>query len=78
MAKNEVVEQQQTQLTESEKFQSFVIREFGNQVSGINEVSDYQKKLIQGYFIGIDRALKVADENRIAKNSKCTQASYKK
>jgi len=77
MAKNEVVEQKQTQLTESEKFQSFVIREFGSQVSGINEVSDYQKKLIQGYFIGIDRALKVADENRIAKNSKCTQASYK-
>lgn len=74
--KEEVIEVKKNELTESEKFSSFVIREFGNQV-GDSQITEYQKNIIQGYFIGIDKALKVAEENRINKNAKCTNASYK-
>jgi len=51
-------------LNESQRFTNAVIKEFGNSV----ELTDRQKGLVQGYFIYIDRALKVAEENRIAKN----------
>jgi len=56
------------QLTMSERFTNLVLREFGNNVAGALQVSEYQKRLIQGYFIAIDRALKIAEEARIRKN----------
>jgi recombination protein RecT len=56
------------QLTMSERFTNLVLREFGSNVAGALQVSEYQKKLIQGYFIAIDRALKMAEETRIRKN----------
>ena len=56
------------QLTTSERFTNLVLREFGSNVAGALQVSEYQKRLIQGYFIAIDRALKIAEEARIRKN----------
>ena len=76
MQKNELTEQKQAQLTKSEEFMTYVIKEFGKQVAGVNEVSEYQKKLIQGYFIGIDKALKMAEENRVRKNESNTDHKW--
>lgn len=56
------------QLTMSERFTNLVLRKFGSNVAGALQVSEYQKRLIQGYFIAIDRALKIAEEARIRKN----------
>lgn len=55
-------------LTVSEKFTNTVLREFGSSVSGSVSVTDYQRQLIQGYFIQIDRALKAAEERRVRQN----------
>ena len=52
----------------SERFTNKVLAEFGSSVSGAVEVTDFQRRLIQGYFIGIDRALKTAEEERVRKN----------
>ena len=56
-------------LTVSEKFANKIIAEFGGNISGVAQVTDYQRRLIQGYFIGIDRALKQAEERRVIKNN---------
>lgn len=44
-------------------------------VGGI-QVTDYQRQLIQGYFIAIDRALKAAEEERIRKNANNRDHKY--
>ena len=66
--KQEVVKQENTNLANSEKFTNMVIREFGSNVAGVLPVTDYQRQLIQGYFIQIDRSLKSAEERRIRQN----------
>lgn len=71
-----VTTQQTTELTAGEKFSNHVLREFGSQVAGEVGATDYQRQLIQGYFIGIDRALKSADESRLAKNAKINDKKY--
>jgi len=60
----------------SERFTNKVLAEFGSSVSGAVEVTDFQRRLIQGYFIGIDRALKTAEEERVRKNGKNTNHDY--
>lgn len=57
------------QLAHSEVFTNMVIREFGSSVAGAFPVTDYQRQLIQGYFIQIDRALTAAEERRVKDNS---------
>ena len=68
--------QKKEKLAVSEKFTNKVIAEFGGNVSGIAQVTDYQRRLIQGYFIGVDRALKAAEERRIAKNAANRDHTY--
>ncbi len=63
-------------LAVSERFTSKVIAEFGGNVSGVAKVTDYQRRLIQGYFIGIDRALKSAEERRLVKNATNRDHTY--
>ena len=60
----------------SEKFTAKVLKEFGSTVSGAMEVTEFQKKLIQGYFIVIDRALKAAEEERVRKNDNNRDHTY--
>lgn len=67
--KETAVEPKTEQLAMSERFTNTVLREFGGSVAGAMQVTDYQRRLIQGYFIGIDRALKAAEEERQRKNS---------
>lgn len=68
---NEMTTTTQTveQLTMSERFTNKVLQEFGGNVAGALQVTDYQRTLIQGYFIVIDRALKAAEEERVRKNA---------
>lgn len=60
----------------SERFTNKVLSEFGSSVAGAIEVTDFQRRLIQGYFIMIDRALKTAEEERLRKNSRNTNHDY--
>ncbi len=55
-------------LAVSERFTAQILKEFGGNVAGGVSVTDYQRSLIQGYFVAIDRALVVAEENRLKKN----------
>lgn len=61
--------------TVAEKFTDKVLREFGGSVGTI-QVTDYQRQLIQGYFIAIDRALKMAEEERQRKNANNKDHKY--
>ena len=60
----------------SERFTKKVLAEFGSSVSGAMEVTDFQKRLIQGYFIMIDRAIKNAEEERLRKNKNNSNHDY--
>lgn len=63
-------------LAMSERFTNTVLKEFGSNVAGAIQVTDYQRQLIQGYFISIDRALKMAEETRIRKNDNNKDHKY--
>jgi len=60
----------------SERFTNKVLHQFGGMVAGDIQVTDYQRQLIQGYFIMIDRALKTAEENRVRKNENNKDKTY--
>lgn len=60
----------------SERFTNKVLQEFGGNVAGAMQVTDYQRTLIQGYFIVIDRALKAAEEERLRKNANNKNHDY--
>lgn len=62
-------------LPNSERFTNTVLKEFGGTVDA-PQVTDYQRQLIQGYFIGVDRALKSAEETRVRKNKSNSDAKY--
>jgi len=68
--------QKKQNLAASEKFTNKILAEFGGNISGIVQVTDYQRRLIQGYFIGIDRTLKSAEERRLAKNASNSDHRY--
>lgn len=65
---NEMTVQKTESLSNSEAFTNKVLKEFGSNVAGNIQVTDYQRQLIQGYFIATDRALKMAEEKRVSKN----------
>lgn len=60
----------------SERFTAKILQEFGNGTSTVAELTDSQKRIIGGYFIGVDRALKKAEEDRVRKNEKNKDHSY--
>lgn len=64
------------QLAASERFMNKVLAEFSGNVAGELAVTEYQRGLIQGYFIKIDRALKAAEEERIRKNKQNSDPSF--
>jgi len=65
---NELVKTEEVKLTNSERFTKKVLAEFKGNVGQI-ELNNYQRELINGYFIGIDRALIKAEEDRVVKNN---------
>lgn len=62
--------------TPSQRFTNLVISEFGAATANPIQLSDKQKRLIQGYFIIIDRLLKDAESKRLAKNESNTNHQY--
>lgn len=68
LAKKEETGIQKQELTSSERFTAMVMKEFQGNIGQLN-INEYQRQLISGYFIGIDNALKKAEEARINKNS---------
>jgi len=60
-------------LTASEAFTTKVMSEFG---SGVGEIAltNFQKRLVGNYFIGLDSALKMAEEKRLKKSEKYRDA----
>ncbi len=69
-------EETQTIITPSQKFTSRVISEFGATTAAPVILNVKQKRLIQGYFIIIDRTLKDAEVKRLAKNASNTDHRY--
>lgn len=52
------------------RFTKKVLAQFASNTGSQIAVTEFQRRLIQGYFIQIDRALAVAEEARVAKNAK--------
>lgn len=63
------------QIPNSQNFATRVLREFGNSAGDV-EASPMQRRLIQGYFIGIDQAIKTAEENREKQNKNNSDHKY--
>jgi recombination protein RecT len=57
-------------VNESERFVTYVVKEFGK------DVNERTQGLVHGYFVGISRALQVAEENRIQKNKNNTDHKW--
>lgn len=59
----------------SERFTNNVMKEFGSH-NGVIAATDYQRTLVQGYFIAIDRTLTATEEERIRKNESNSNHNY--
>lgn len=59
--------QKQT-ITPSERFTNMVMAKFSGVAGSAIEISGYQKRLIQNYFISTDMTLKAAEEKRLKKS----------
>ena len=66
----------EAELNMSERFMQKVMAEFGGKATGELRINDYQRTLIQGYFIAIDRALKTAEEERVRRNENNRDHKY--
>ena len=69
-------EQPKAPVSASERFTNRVMQEFNDNVAGGLEVTDYQRTLVQGYFVGIDRCLQMQEEARIRKNANNSDHKY--
>ena len=58
MADIKALQSQKNELTISERFANKILKELSNNMHLNLETSYYQKQLIQGYYLGIDKALK--------------------
>ncbi|MEI8048451.1 MAG: recombinase RecT [Bacteroidota bacterium] len=59
--------------TPAERFTQKVVREFTG-TGGAIALSDFQKRLVQNYFINLDQVLKTAEEKRLSKDAKYIKA----
>jgi recombination protein RecT len=66
--KKEPENKQLTELNASERFTQEVMRRYCGSVGEVN-LSDYERQLVQRYFIKFDAALKAYDRDRLAKNA---------
>lgn len=63
-------------LTPSQRFTSLVINEFGSATAQPIQLNDKQKRLVQGYFVVIDKTLKNAELKRISRNENNQNHNY--
>lgn len=62
--------------TPSQRFTSLVISEFGTATASPIQLTEKQKRLVQGYFVIIDRMLADAETKRLAKNANNSNHQY--
>lgn len=62
--------------TPSQRFTNLVISEFGTATAQPIQLTDKQRRLVQGYFVTIDKMLKDAEAKRLAKNENNSDHSY--
>jgi len=67
---------EQQQPTQSERFTNMVMAQYGQFVGSAHEFTDREKRLIRGYFIGIDQMLAKTDEDRKRKNDSNSNHDY--
>lgn len=63
------------EISMSQRFTSKVLSEFTTSSGDVN-VGPHQRSLIQGYFIGLDQALKKAEVDRVRKNASASDQKY--
>ena len=64
-------------MTASQRFTERVLKEYAGTASqGAAELNATQRRLVQGYFVVIDRALKAAEEERLRKNANNRDSKY--
>lgn len=56
-------------LPQSQRFTNMVMREFKDSAGQV-AITDYQRQLVQGYFVHLDQTLKKAEEDRLRKSEK--------
>lgn len=71
--KNEMV-QQKTEVTPSDRFTNAVLKEFPSPGNQPLELTNFQRKLIQNYFIKIDGVLKESEVKRLGKSEQYRDA----
>ena len=64
-----------TELTPSTRFTNSVVKHYQNH-AGVVELNEFQKQLIQGYFVAIDRVLAATEEERNRKNANNKDPKY--
>jgi len=74
--RKEIKSTEVTELAMSERFTDMVIKEFGSNLTGQIRVTDYQRQLIQGYFICTDRTLQKSEKDRLRKNANNKDHKY--
>jgi recombination protein RecT len=65
--KNEIDKSGKRELTMQERFTNSVLNQLTGSMNG-GEITQYQKRLVNGYFISIDKTLSKAEEDRLRKN----------
>lgn len=64
-------------LTASERFTKEVTRQYEGQTTAVAPMSAFQKQLVAGYFVMVDRAIKGAEEERLRKNASMKDSKYR-
>lgn len=64
------------QPTQSERFTNMVMAQYSNFVGSTHEFTEREKRLIRGYFIGIDQMLAKTEEDRKRKNENNSDHKY--
>lgn len=78
MPKNEVAMSQGSEVAKAEQpmmFYEYAVKEYSKQTVS-DGISDYQARLLQGYQVGISRALAIAEDSRVNKNASNTDHKY--
>lgn len=58
------------------RFTNMIFREFGQNSLGEPQITDFQRSIINNYFIVIDKTIKNAEAERVAKNERNRDHSY--
>jgi recombination protein RecT len=77
LAQTQNIKPENAVISASQRFAEKVIKEFAtNAPQGVLQLNEYQRRIIQGYFVVIDRTLKNAEDERLRKNANNRDPKY--